>query len=36
MDGMTLLAEARAAGLTVEAEGNRLRIRGPQRAGEIA
>ena len=36
MDGLTLLAEARAAGLTVRADGERLRIRGPRRAEPIA
>ena len=36
MDGMMLLNEARAAGLTVEAEGDRLRIRGPKRAESVA
>ncbi len=36
MDGITLLAEARAAGLTVMVEGARLRIRGPKRAEPIA
>jgi hypothetical protein len=36
MDGMMLLEEARAAGLTVLAEGGRLRIRGPRRAELIA
>jgi hypothetical protein len=32
MDGLTLLREARAAGLTIEADGQRLRIRGPRGA----
>lgn len=32
MDGLTLLAEAQAAGLTVKIEGSRLLIRGPKRA----
>ena len=32
MDGLTLLEEAREAGLTVRADGERLRIRGPRRA----
>jgi|SRR5258707_8328138 hypothetical protein len=36
MDGMTLLGEARAAGLDVQARGNRLVIRGPRRAESIA
>jgi hypothetical protein len=35
MDGLTLLQEARAAGLTVQADGARLRIRGPRRAEPI-
>src|SRR5688572_1000777 len=30
MDGMTLLAEARAAGLEVRADGDRLVVRGPR------
>lgn len=36
MDGLTLLEEARAAGLSVTADGERLRIRGPRRAEAIA
>ena len=37
MDGMTLLKEARVAGLTVEVEdGDQLRIHGPRRAEAIA
>lgn len=36
MDGMKLIDEARAAGLTVTALGNRLLIRGPRRAEAIA
>src|SRR5262249_52861929 len=36
MDGLTLLDEARAAGLSVEADGDRLRIRGPRRAEPVA
>ncbi len=36
MDGLTLLEEARAAGLTVRADGERLRIRGPRRAEPMA
>jgi hypothetical protein len=36
MDGMTLLEEARAAGLTVLAEGGRLVVRGPKRAADLA
>ena len=36
MDGLTLLAEARAAGLTVEADGPRLVVRGPKRAATVA
>lgn len=36
MDGMRLLAEAREAGLTVEADGDVLRIRGPGRLGTLA
>ena len=36
MDGMTLLGEARAAGLDVQAQGNRLVIRGPRRAECVA
>jgi hypothetical protein len=36
MDGVTLLDEARAAGLSVQADGDRLRIRGPRRAEPIA
>ena len=36
MDGLALLTEARAAGLTVNAVGDRLTIRGPRRAESIA
>lgn len=36
MDGMTLLQEARTAGLSVIAEGDRLAIRGPRRADRLA
>jgi hypothetical protein len=36
MVGVMLLEEARAAGLTVQAQGDRLRIRGPRRAEEVA
>lgn len=36
MDGLTLLTEARSAGLTVTAEGERLVVRGPRLAGELA
>ena len=36
MDGMTLLREARAQGLTVAAEGERLTIRGPRQADGAA
>jgi hypothetical protein len=36
MDGLTLLQEARTAGLTVEADGERLRIRGPRGAKDLA
>ena len=36
MDGLTLLAEARAAGLSVEAQGARMVIRGPKRAEPVA
>jgi hypothetical protein len=36
MDGMTLLEEARSAGLTVRAEDGRLVVRGPKRAGDLA
>src|SRR5262245_1699111 len=36
MDGMILLAEARASGLTVRAAGDRLVIRGPKRANAVA
>ncbi len=32
MDGLTLLTEARAAGLAVNALGGRLVVRGPRRA----
>lgn len=36
MDGLRLLTEARAAGLTVRANGNQLLIRGPRRAESVA
>jgi hypothetical protein len=36
MDGLTLLHEARAAGLMVTVEGGRLRVRGPRRADALA
>jgi hypothetical protein len=36
MDGLTLLAEAAAAGLVVTADGDRLHIRGPRSAGALA
>jgi hypothetical protein len=36
MDGMTLLQEARVAGLTVALEGDQLKIRGPKCADGIA
>ena len=36
MDGMSLLREARTAGLTVTAEEDRLTIRGPRRAERLA
>lgn len=36
MDAVALLAEARAAGLEVRAEGDRLIIRGPRRAEAVA
>jgi hypothetical protein len=36
MDGVTLLREARAAGLSVAAEGDKLVIRGPRRAEPVA
>lgn len=36
MDGIALLGEARAAGLTVDADDGRLRIRGPASAGDVA
>ncbi len=36
MDALTLLAEARKAGLAVLVEGDRLRVRGPRRAEAIA
>jgi hypothetical protein len=35
MDGMTLLREARSAGLSVWADGDRLVIRGPRRAEPV-
>ena len=36
MDGLTLLSEARAAGLDVQVRGGRLVIRGPKRAEAVA
>lgn len=36
MDGMRLLVEARAAGLAVHVEGDKLVIRGPRRAEALA
>lgn len=36
MDGMTLLAEARAAGLEVRADGDRLVVRGPRTRENLA
>ena len=36
MDGLALLREARAAGLSVVIEGDRLRVRGPKSAGDVA
>ena len=36
MDGLALLAEARAVGLSVAAEGDRLRVRGPKSAAGVA
>ena len=36
MDGLTLLKEARAEGLRVSADGDRLVIRGPRRADAVA
>jgi hypothetical protein len=36
MDGMTLLKQARSAGLTVLFQGDKLVIRGPRRAGPLA
>lgn len=36
MDGVTLLMEAEAAGLTVLADGDRLRVRGPRCAEHVA
>jgi hypothetical protein len=36
MDGMTLLEEARAAGLTVRVDGARLVVRGPRAAEAMA
>jgi len=36
MDGLSLLAEARAAGLTVRVAGDKLVIRGPRRATSVA
>jgi hypothetical protein len=36
MDGLTLLSEGRAAGLTVTVDGDRLVIRGPKSADAVA
>src|SRR5262245_22490124 len=36
MDGLTLLEQARSAGLTVIIQGDKLVIRGPRRAGPLA
>jgi len=36
MDGVGLLCDAKAAGLTVRAEGDRLKIQGPQEAEPLA
>ncbi len=36
MDRLTMLAEARAAGLSVWREGERLYVKGPKQAEEIA
>jgi hypothetical protein len=36
MDGMTLLEQARLAGLTVTVQGDKLVIRGPVRAAPVA
>jgi membrane-associated PAP2 superfamily phosphatase len=36
MDGVTLLSEGRAAGLTIMADGGRLVIRGPRSADAVA
>src|SRR5262245_58417074 len=36
MDGLTLLEQARSAGLTVSVRGDKLVIRGPRRAGPLA
>ena len=36
MDGLTILRRARDAGLAVVAEGDKLVIRGPKRAGPVA
>jgi hypothetical protein len=36
VDGLALLVEARAAGLRVDVEGDRLRIRGPRTAAPVA
>jgi hypothetical protein len=36
MDGLTLLGEARAAGLEIKVEGDRLVVRGPRSAAPLA
>ena len=36
MDGLTILSEGRAAGLTILADGDRLMIRGPRSADAVA
>jgi hypothetical protein len=36
MDGLTLVEQARVAGLTVRADGGRLVINGPRRTASVA
>jgi hypothetical protein len=36
MEGLMLLERAQAAGLTIEADGDQLVIRGPRRADDVA
>jgi hypothetical protein len=36
MDGLTLIRQARSVGLSVHLDGDRLVVRGPKSAGEIA